>query len=241
MSEVRLLSSWDGYCGPCDEVRPLALTERGVFGLRARRAGTPERVLTLTCRICGQWQLVPRDERQDPEVVLPAEDAVELPSFVKAAQQAPVWHEPELEEPAALEVEQVEQEPVDEVTEPELEPEPVPEAPVHAAPVFTPPVQEPAFAAAPLETVALAALEIPEQAPAPVFAAPTFPAPAPAVPLAVAEEPRAAFLPVAERYEPVPVPRVQAASLPADADLSTVLELLSQGLELAGPGASDRA
>jgi hypothetical protein len=58
-------------------------------------------------------------------------------------------------------------------------------------------------------------------------------------------QPAASYEPVhvvaPQEYAPVPVPRLQPVSAPEGADLSTVLELLSQGLELAGPGATDRA
>ncbi|MCW2668052.1 MAG: hypothetical protein JWN57_3014 [Frankiales bacterium] len=225
MSEVRLLSSWDGYCGPCDDERPLALTETGPFGFRAWRTGTrpADRVLTLICRLCGQWQIVARDEREDPAVVLVPEP--EVAPFVLAAQQAPVWQEP--------------------VTEQDEQPGVAGyQAPAEPAypPVYEPPLQ-PAYEVSTLHPPA-------EPAPGPPVTHPIALSPAPPLVPPPSYEP-APFQPAAsyepvhvvapQEYAPVPVPRLQPVSAPEGADLSTVLELLSQGLELAGPGATDRA
>ena len=72
---VRRVASWDGWCSPCGLERPLVLCERGPRGLRAwvRGVGPEDRTLVLSCVVCGAGQLVPRDEADDPEVVLTAE------------------------------------------------------------------------------------------------------------------------------------------------------------------------
>lgn len=73
---VGRVASWDGFCLPCDrDDRPLVLTRSGATGLRAWLAGIDddERALVLTCRVCGEWQDVPRLEEDDPEVVVPFE------------------------------------------------------------------------------------------------------------------------------------------------------------------------
>jgi hypothetical protein len=213
MSEVRLLSSWDGYCGPCDDERPLALTETGPFGLRAWRSGTrlADRVLTLTCRLCGHGQIVGRDEHQDPEIVLTPEP--EVAPFVLAAQQAPVWAEPEAEEPVA-----------------EVAHQEAAYAPVHEQPAAFEVPAEPAYDMPVTHPIALS--------PAPPVVPPPSYEPAPFAP-AASYEPVDFVAP--EEYAPIPVPRLQPPTAPEGADLATVLELLSQGLELAGPGATDRA
>lgn len=72
---VGRVASWDGFCLPCgQDDRPLVLTRSGASGLRAWVAGTgdDERTLLLTCRVCGQWQVVPLREEDDPEVVVDA-------------------------------------------------------------------------------------------------------------------------------------------------------------------------
>jgi hypothetical protein len=72
VSDVKLLALWDGWCDPCGTERPLALTEHGDHGLRAwmRGVGIEDRSLVLACKVCGQWQSVPRFEEDDPEVVV---------------------------------------------------------------------------------------------------------------------------------------------------------------------------
>lgn len=67
MSDVKVLARWDGWCDPCEVERPLVLTETGERGLRAwlRGVGAEDRALTLTCGVCGAWQVVPRDEADD--------------------------------------------------------------------------------------------------------------------------------------------------------------------------------
>lgn len=69
---VGRVASWDGFCLPCGRGdRPLVLTRSGASGLRAWLAGIDddERTLLLTCRVCGEWQVVPLREEDDPEVV----------------------------------------------------------------------------------------------------------------------------------------------------------------------------
>lgn len=86
---VGRVASWEGYCLPCDrDDRPLVLTRSGASGLLAWLAGIgdDERTLLLTCRVCGQWQVVPLREQDDPEVVLaPVEAAVPQPRRAAAA------------------------------------------------------------------------------------------------------------------------------------------------------------
>ena len=97
---VGRVASWDGFCLPCgQDDRPLVLTRSGASGLRAWVAGTgdDERTLLLTCRVCGQWQVVPLREEDDPEVVV-AEAApvvvtaapVPLPRRAPAVRVAPL-------------------------------------------------------------------------------------------------------------------------------------------------------
>ena len=71
--KVGYVASWDGWCSPCArEDRPLVLTRSGPAGLRAWLSGLDDedRCLLLTCRVCGQWQVVPLHEEDDPEVVV---------------------------------------------------------------------------------------------------------------------------------------------------------------------------
>ena len=70
---VGRVASWDGYCLPCGrEDRPLVLTRSGATGLRAWVAGIgdDDRTLLLTCRVCGEWQIVPLREEDDPETAV---------------------------------------------------------------------------------------------------------------------------------------------------------------------------
>jgi hypothetical protein len=64
VNDVKRLASWTGWCDPCETERPLILTETGERGIRAwlRGVGAEDRQLTLTCRVCGEWQLVSYDE-----------------------------------------------------------------------------------------------------------------------------------------------------------------------------------
>jgi hypothetical protein len=70
VTDVKLLARWDGWCDPCETERPLVLTETGERGLRAwlHGIGHEDRELTLTCGVCGEWQAVPYDEEDVPEV-----------------------------------------------------------------------------------------------------------------------------------------------------------------------------
>ncbi|MCA1710425.1 MAG: hypothetical protein LC789_01810 [Actinobacteria bacterium] len=70
MTDVKVLAIWDGWCSPCGEERPLVLVETGRRGVRAWLKGicAEDRDLTLTCRVCGQWQAVPQHEEDDPDV-----------------------------------------------------------------------------------------------------------------------------------------------------------------------------
>ena len=70
MSDVKLLAAWDGWCDPCATERPLVLVEVGPRGVKAWLGGVgiEDRTLSLTCRVCGQWQLVPQLEEDDEEM-----------------------------------------------------------------------------------------------------------------------------------------------------------------------------
>jgi hypothetical protein len=74
--KVTRVACWDGWCSPCErEDRPLVLTRSGLTGVLPWLSGLgdDDRTLLLTCRVCGQWQVVPRREEDDPEVVLAEE------------------------------------------------------------------------------------------------------------------------------------------------------------------------
>ena len=64
MSDVKRLARWTGWCDPCETERPLVLTEAGERGIRAwlRGVGHEDRLLRLTCCVCGEWQDVPPAE-----------------------------------------------------------------------------------------------------------------------------------------------------------------------------------
>ena len=90
---VGRVASWDGFCLPCGrDDRPLVLTRSGARGVRAWIAGIDddERILLLTCQICGEWQVVPLLEQDDPEVVVVEDEEPAVQEVVAAATVAPM-------------------------------------------------------------------------------------------------------------------------------------------------------
>ena len=73
MTDVKAIAGWDGWCDPCGTARPLVLTEAGPRGLRAwlRGVSWEDRSLGLYCRVCGEHQVVPLHEEDDPVVIAP--------------------------------------------------------------------------------------------------------------------------------------------------------------------------
>lgn len=141
-TRVSRVAGWTGWCSPCErEDRPLVLTRSGPGGLRAwlTGLGDDDRLLLLTCRVCGSWQFVPAREEDDPEVVLTQdEDVVEALAPVAP----PVLPLPRAELPAA----------------PVEPPAPVVPAPRVAAPrIITVPDASPVLAVVSPQAVAAAA------------------------------------------------------------------------------------
>ena len=91
---VSRVATWAGWCSPCERAdRPLVLTRSGPGGLRSWLSGLSDedRLLLLTCRVCGRWQLVPAREEDDPEIVLEQDDPVEaVAELVAVARSADV-------------------------------------------------------------------------------------------------------------------------------------------------------
>ena len=90
---VGRVTSWAGFCLPCGrDDRPLVLTRSGATGLRAWVTGISddERTLLLACRVCGEWDVVPVREEDDPEVRLIEDDAVAVVAELVAAAVVPV-------------------------------------------------------------------------------------------------------------------------------------------------------
>ena len=90
---VTHVAEWQGWCTPCQSAeRPLVLTRSGPGGLGSWLAGhgDDDRLLLLTCRVCGDWQVVPPREQDDPEVVLVGEPDLEEVAPLLAPDLTPV-------------------------------------------------------------------------------------------------------------------------------------------------------
>ncbi|TAL25716.1 MAG: hypothetical protein EPN99_01215, partial [Frankiales bacterium] len=78
-TRVSRVADWAGWCSPCgSEDRPLVLTRSGPGGVHSWLSGLndEDRILLLTCRVCGEWQFVPAREEDDPEIVLQEDEDV---------------------------------------------------------------------------------------------------------------------------------------------------------------------
>ncbi len=77
--KIVLVATWDGWCGACAVERPLVLTRSGRLGLRTWLTApvVETRPLTLTCRLCGNSDVVPT-EADDPPVLVTSDDAEAL-------------------------------------------------------------------------------------------------------------------------------------------------------------------
>ena len=108
---VRHVARWQGWCTPCQsEQRPLVLTRSGPGGVRSWLAGLDDddRTLLLTCVVCGDWQVVPAREEDDPEVLLVEDEpvlevAAEVVPVQVAVEVAPLVVEPAVVEPTVVE------------------------------------------------------------------------------------------------------------------------------------------
>lgn len=75
-TKIVLVAEWEGWCAPCAVERPLALTRSGRLGLRTWLTApvSESRPLTLTCRLCGNSDVVPPEE-DDPPVLVTSDEA----------------------------------------------------------------------------------------------------------------------------------------------------------------------
>jgi hypothetical protein len=91
MWKVTRVAEWTGWCSPCGSSdRPLVLTRSGPTGLWAWLSGHGDEdcTLQLTCRACGEWQVVPA-EADDAELATSADSTSLTPAVVSAVLLAP--------------------------------------------------------------------------------------------------------------------------------------------------------